>query len=347
MNKRNYVPNQPKAFWSLTKRHLLVFLKNVPSVIFTLMVPLTVLAVYIVFLRPMEVAQIKQTLIANGIIYDTATEAGELFLRGVYGIADTWMISGVLSVSCITVSLNANVVLVRDKEREIAKDFISSPILPTTIVSSYFLFNLIVTFVTNLIVYFICLIYLACYGAYMITVLDFFAIIGVILYSSVSASLLMFFICSFISTESVMSPIVAIVSAAVGFLIGAFLPSGTGPVYIEYVTMFFPGTYSTGLFRNYFMRNPLVQLKQAPELSSEAGQKFVENLENQFSLNLNFFGHRVNPTVMSLVILLFITVFAVLCCVFSSKNYMNFSRKISLKKKKKVQDAQETKEVDQ
>ena len=347
MNKRNYVPNQPKAFWSLTKRHLLVFLKNVPSVIFTLMVPLTVLAVYIVFLRPMEVAQIKQTLIANGIIYDTATEAGELFLRGVYGIADTWMISGVLSVSCITVSLNANVVLVRDKEREIAKDFISSPILPTTIVSSYFLFNLIVTFVTNLIVYFICLIYLACYGAYMITVLDFFAIIGVILYSSVSASLLMFFICSFISTESVMSPIVAIVSAAVGFLIGAFLPSGTGPVYIEYVTMFFPGTYSTGLFRNYFMRNQLVQLKHAPELSSEAGQKFVENLENQFSLNLNFFGHRVNPTVMSLVILLFITVFAVLCCVFSSKNYMNFSRKISLKKKKKVQDAQETKEVDQ
>ena len=347
MNKRNYVPNQPKAFWSLTKRHLLVFLKNVPSVIFTLMVPLTVLAVYIVFLRPMEIAQIKQTLIANGIIYDTATEAGELFLHGVYGIADTWMISGVLSVSCITVSLNANVVLVRDKEREIAKDFISSPILPTTIVSSYFLFNLIVTFVTNLIVYFICLIYLACYGAYMITLLDFFAIIGVILYSSVSASLLMFFICSFITTESVMSPIVAIVSAAVGFLIGAFLPSGTGPVYIEYVTMFFPGTYSTGLFRNYFMRNPLAQLKKAPELSSEAGQKFVENLENQFSLNLNFFGHRVNPTVMSLVILLFITVFAVLCCVFSSKNYMNFSRKISLKKKKKVQDAQETKEVDQ
>ena len=60
MNKRNYVPNQPKAFWSLTKRHLLVFLKNVPSVIFTLMVPLTVLAVYIVFLRPMEVAQWKR-----------------------------------------------------------------------------------------------------------------------------------------------------------------------------------------------------------------------------------------------------------------------------------------------
>lgn len=345
MKNKNYVPNQPKAFWSLTKRHLLVFLKNVPSVIFTLMVPLTVLAVYIVFLRPMEIAQIKQTLNANGIIYDATTEAGKLFLHGVYGIADTWMISGVLSVSCITVSLNANVVLVRDKEREIAKDFISSPILPTTIVSSYFLFNLIVTFVTNLIVYFICLIYLVCYGAYMITVVDFFAIIGIILFSSISASLLMFFICSFITTESVMSPIVAIVSAAVGFLIGAFLPSGTGPAYIEYVTMFFPGTYSTGLFRNYFMRNPLLQLKQSPELSSEAGQKFVENLENQFSLNLNFFGHRVNPAYMVLAILLAIVVFAVLCCVFSSKNYMNFSRKINLKKKKKVVDSQETKEI--
>lgn len=342
---KSELKNQYKAFWSLTGRHLLVFLKNVPTVIFTLMVPLTVFAVYVVFLRPMEITQIKQMLEANGIVYDAMTEAGERFLHGIYGIADSWMISGVLSVSCITVALNTNYVLIRDKERGVAKDFISSPILPTTITLSYFVFNLIITFITNLLVYFICLIYLVCYGAYMISILDFFAIIGVILFSSISASLLTFFLCSFISSESIMSPIVAIVSAAIGFLIGAYLPSGSAPIYIEYITMFFSGTYSTGLFRNYFMRNQIVALKACPELSSEAGQKFVTNLESQFSLNLNFFGHTVSPTMMSIVILGFIVVFTVLCCVFASKNYMNFLKKKKLirKKPKTESSAEETK----
>ncbi len=331
MEKKKFVPNQPKALWSLTKRHLLVFLKNVPTVIFTLMVPLTVFAVYIVFLRPMEISGIKETLLNNGIISDSNSD----FLHKVYGIADSWMISGVLSVSCITVALNTNYILVRDKERGIAKDFISSPILPSVISLSYLIFNLIVTFVTNLLVFFICLIYLGCYGAYMITVADFFAIVGIILLSTVSASLLTFFICSFISSESLMSSVVAIASAAIGFLIGAYLPSGMTPLYIEYVTMFFPGTYSTGLLRNWFMKTPLVCLEQSTELSTEQGKKLVEDLKNEFSLNLNFFGHNVNPSIMLLVVFGFIVVFAVLCGVFASKNYMNFSKKLKLKKKKK------------
>lgn len=331
MEKKKYVPNQPKALWSLTKRHLLVFLKNVPTVIFTLMVPLTVFAVYIVFLRPMEISGIKETLINNNIINDANSD----FLHKVYGIADSWMISGVLSVSCITVALNTNYILVRDKERGIAKDFISSPILPSVITLSYLIFNLIVTFVTNLLVYFICLIYLGCYGAYMITAADFFAIIGIILLSTVSACLLTFFICSFISSESLMSSVVAIASAAIGFLIGAYLPSGMTPVYIEYITMFFPGTYSTGLLRNWFMKTPLICLEQSSELSTETGKKLVEDLKNEFSLNLNFFGHDVTPGIMLLVVFGFIVVFAILCGVFASKNYMNFSKKIRLKKKKK------------
>lgn len=338
MKQKQNVPNQSKAFWSLTKRHLLVFLKNVPTVIFTLMVPLTLFAVYILFLRPMEITQIEQALKANNIVFDSTTEAGKVFLHRVYGIADSWMISGVLSVGCITVALNTNYILVRDKERGIAKDFISSPILPATITLSYFVFNLIVTFITNLLVYFICLIYLVCYGAFMISAADFFAVIDVILLSSISASLLTFFICSFLSSESIMSSVVAIGSAAIGFLIGAYLPSGMTPLYIEFVTMFFPGTYSTGLLRNLLMRLPLLKLEQCEELSSEAGLKFVADLKSEFSLNLNFFGHTVNPTIMGLVIFGFIILFAVLCVVFASKNYMNFSKSVHLRKKKKTQN---------
>lgn len=335
MEKENrFLPNQFGVFLSLTKRHLLVFLKNVPSVIFTLMVPLTVFAVYVVFLRNIEISGIKDAIPSG--LFDSVTETEKTeFLHGVYGIVDCWMISGVLSVSCITVALNSNYVLVRDKERGVAKDLISSPILPATITSAYIAFDIIITALTNIIVYFLCLIYLVCYGAYMISVLDFFAIIGIILLSSISAALTMFFICSFISSESVMSPIVAITSAAVGFLIGAYLPSGTGPVYIEYVTTFFPGTYSTGLLRNFFMSRPIEKLKANSLLQTTEGQAFVANIEDSFSLNLNFFGYEVKPVHMIIAIVLFLVLFAILCAIFGSRNYMNFLKKGRLIKKKK------------
>ena len=336
----NNPKTQFKALTSLTRRHLLVFLKNVPTVIFTLMVPLTIFAIYVLFLRNMEISQITGALDSAGIVIDKASREGKDFLHQIYGIADSWMIAGVLSVSCITVSLNSNYILVKDKERGIAKDFISSPIKSEIITLSYLLFNIIITFVTVLLVYFICLIFLLCYGANMISFAAFLAIIGIILLSTMSAALITFFVCSFISSDSVMSPIVAIVSAAVGFLVDAYLPAGLGPKYIQTITTFFPGTYSTGLFRNYLLNGPLDLLKKSPVLQgSSGGIEFVTVLENQFSLNINFFGLEITPGYMVLVIFLCMIVFTVLNIFFTSKNYMNFLKKRSHKSKKKKADS--------
>ena len=260
MKRNESYSSQWRAFLSLVRRHFLVFLKDVPTRIFTLMVPLAIFAVYVVFLRPMEIDEIKNFRVTNvhGLTLERLKgEQREPLRHRIYGIADCWMISGVLAVSCITVSLNSNYIVVRDKERKISMDFVSSPILPRTISFSYRIFNWIVTFRINLIVYFICLIYLAAYGAYRISFVDFLAVIGVILLSSLSASALTYFICSFIQREAVRSPIVAIVSAGVGFLIGAYRPSNRGPKYINEITRFFPGTYSAGLLRNYFRTRPI------------------------------------------------------------------------------------------
>lgn len=296
--------NQGYVFYSLTKRHLLVFFKNIPTVIFTLMVPLAIFLVYIIFLRQLETETIKTTLDTlireNQSVLGLESHADEYkeVLKKVYGIADCWMVAGVLAVSCITVSLNANYIVVRDKESMVTRDFISSPIHPNIIVASYFTFNVIVTFIVNFIVYLLCLLVLSIYGAYMISLLDFFSILGVLLLSTISASLITFFICSFINSESVMSPIVAIVSAAVGFLIGAYLPNNFGPKYIGYITTFFPGTYSVGLLRNYFLATPLSLLSKKLEGYGISG--IVDTLSEQFSLNIDFFSHEIKPGFMVL-----------------------------------------------
>ncbi len=334
--QQSKLSNQGFVFYSLTKRHLLVFFKNIPTVIFTLMVPLAILAVYIIFLRQLETTSIKQALDdiirQNNSILGMESHVDEYneIVRKVYGIADCWMVSGVLAVSCITVSLNANYIVVRDKESLVTRDFVSSPIHPNIIVASYFTFNVIVTFMVNFIVYLVCLLILYLYGAYMISILDFFSILGILLLSTVSASLIMFFICSFIKSDSVMSPIVAIVSAGVGFLIGAYLPSNFGPKYIGYITTFFPGTYSVGLLRNYFMTTPLSLLSKKLEEYGISG--VVETLSDQFALNIDFFGKEITPGFMVLVIFIFIVIFAVLNLIFSNRNFFHFT--LPFKKKK-------------
>ncbi len=322
--------NQFLVTFALTKRHFLVFVKNAPTVLFTLMVPMVILVVYALFLRPMELAQIKP-LLPSELISNTED------VRKVYGLVDTWMFSGVLAVSCITVSLNTCCIQVQDKERGVSKDFISSPIHSSSIMLSYFFFNMFVTFVVNLIVYFICLIYLVAYGAFLITALDFFAIIGVILFSTISASLITFFICSFINSESVLSAVLAIFSAAIGFLIGAYLPTNMLPKGITFLTTFFPGTYSAGLLRNYFMSSQVTQLENLlnTKYASYGAEDIINNIKSNFSFNLNFFGEDVPPLSMVIAITVFIIVFLVLNMIFSSSKYLNLSKVKNVKLKRK------------
>jgi len=335
MEQKNRYSYQLYGFWSLTKRHLSIFFKNKLTVLFTLMVPVAILLVYALFLRPMEISQIESSL--DNTLVQTLKDNGDM--KKIYGIVDSWMISGILAVSCITVSLNTCYIQIRDKENGVSKDFISSPISSKTLMFSYFVFNIIVTFVINLVVFLICFIYLAVYGAFLMSVSAFFALFGIILLSTISATLTTFFICSFINSESTMASIVAISSAAIGFLIGAYLPSNMIPESINFVTMFFPGTYSAGLFRNYFMSTPVSKLESlllSDKYSSIANaSEIINQLKSSFSFNLNFFGYEVNQGFMVLAIFLFCILFLILNIFFSSKHYLSFNKIIKKNKKKK------------
>lgn len=344
-------PNQINTLYYLVKRHIMVFFKDKSSVLFTLMVPLVVLAVYAVFLRPMEVKQLDGVISSQlGLNFnpDTANKEVLDLIHKVRGIADEWMISGVISVSCITVSLNTNAVMVHDKETGITKDFSSSPIDPTTTVVSYAIFNALVTFVVNLIVFFVCLIYLWGYGAILPDFVSSLAIIGIIVLSTISATLFTNFICSFINTGSTLASITAIFSAAIGFLCGAYLPASMMPRPVQYLTMFFPGAYSSGLLRNYFMATPFEELHSALlegskngiiSASSQEVNEFVKGVEGSFSLDMDFFGLKVSVSIMALIVLIFIGIFLILDIFFTPDSIQRFFKKSRSKRMDNSKDS--------
>lgn len=295
-------------FFQLTKRHLLVFFGNKVRVMYTLLVPVIIFVVYIFFLRDLEMLTIQNELIKIGIADDAK------MWHYCQTLVDSWMISGIIGLSTITVALQANTIIVEDKQNGVNRDFASSPIHKNVLISSYFFYNFIVTALVCFVFFLICLIYLAVMGEFLITFANVMTVFAVMLYSTVSATLMTVFVCSFVKTEGTMMSIVAVFSTAVGFLIGAYMPLGMLPVWVQGICGFIPGTYSCALLRYGFMATPLNDLTAyvTGVLQIEGAEELIGTLTSNFGYNLNFFGTTVSAQFQSLAIAIFIIAFLAL-----------------------------------
>ena len=314
-------------FFQLTKRHLLVFFKNKIRVFYTLLVPVIIFVVYLLFLRDLELGGIKSALVQMGLEkpeWKSMTDAlmqDAAFWKQMETLVDSWMICGIIGLSAITVSLQTNTVIVEDKQNGVNRDFASSPIHKNLIIGSYFFYNFIVTALICAVFLLICLIYLAAAGEFVITFAGFLTVLCVLFYSTVSATLLTVFICSAVKTEGTMASIVAIFSTAIGFLIGAYMPLGMLPTWVQGICGFIPGTYTCSLLRYGFMSTPIETLTQyvTQTLGFEHAAEMIGTITNSFGYNLNFFGVTVTPQYQAVALAVFIVVFVFLNVGFGNK----------------------------
>lgn len=295
-------------FFQLTRRHLLVFFKNKVRLMYTLLVPVIIFFVYILFLRGLELSTVQNTLYSLGIVSDAQLD------KCIGSLVDSWMLSGIAALSTITVSLQTNTVFVEDKQNGVNRDFISSPINKNVLIGSYILFNFIVTLLICIVYLVICCIYLACMNEFFLGIVDFLQIFGILLYATVSSTLMTVFISSFIKTEGTMASLIAVFSTAVGFLIGAYMPLGMMPPWVQSLCAFIPGTYACSLLRYSFMATPIAQLSEyvTQVMQLEMGQELISELTANFGYQLTFFGIQVGVEFQAVALAVFIAVFLVL-----------------------------------
>ena len=303
-----------EIFFQLTRRHLLVFFKNKVRVMYTLLVPVIIFAVYIFFLRELELSAVRNTLHDLGIAADAS------LTKYLQTLVDSWMLSGIAALSTITVSLQTNTVFVEDKQNGVNRDFVSSPINKNVLIGSYILFNFVVTLLICLVYLVICLVYLACMNEFFLGLVDFLQIFGILLYATVSSTLMTVFICSFIKTEGTMASLIAVFSTAVGFLIGAYMPLGMLPSGVQWVCAFIPGTYACSLLRYSFMATPLAELTHyvVGVMQLEGGETLIAELTGTFGYQLEFFHVQVDVGFQAVALAVFILFFLVLN-IFSGK----------------------------
>ena len=105
------------ALAGLTKRGIKIFLKDKAGVFFSLLAPLIVLMLYVIFLCDVQLDSLKA--------YLSGAEVPETLAKA---FVDGWMLAGVLSVACITVPFSAQSILVIYRESGNMSAMLVSPI---------------------------------------------------------------------------------------------------------------------------------------------------------------------------------------------------------------------------
>lgn len=308
---------------SLVKRSVKIFIKDKVGVFFSLLAPLIVLCLYVLFLSDVQMQTIEQ-----------AFEGIEIEKKLLKNFIDNWMLAGVVSVACVTVSFSAQQIMVKDKEVGVISDFLASPVKRYLISISYFIANAIVTMIICGIVLIIAFIYMAISG-WTMTVGQVFMSFGLLIMSVFLASAITSLISKLIKTTAQHSAVVGIISAAIGFFMGAFMPISIFPTAIQYVTLFIPSTYSAGLFRELFMREALNNIVDAMPVVAQ--DKIKASLEEGFSLQLNFFGEQINANKIAIVFVVVTIIILAIWAVIEICQTLS-ARQLSAEKKIKTKD---------
>ena len=282
------------ALWLLTRRNLKIFLKDRANVFFSLLAPLIVLALYVLFLGRIQEDGLLAVLEGMGI-----QGGGDQ----IAAFSDSWMLAGCMSCACITVPLCACGIMIQDKARGITQDLFISPVARWVTPAAYFCSVVVAGLAIGAIVLAVCFVWLAASGMWLLSLPDVLGCIGAFILSVISSSTLLVFVVSFFRSQGAFTALNIILGTVVGFLIGAYMPISYFPDAVQKFTYFIPGSYTAGLFRNFMMRGALEEIAQL-------SPAFAEGLRSEFSLTFDFFGAEVGISAMFVVLAAVAAVFA-------------------------------------
>lgn len=274
--------NKFLSFSLLTRRNILMFLTNKTTVFFSLLANIILLSLYLLFLKENYVSTLEE--IASGF--------GTLDTKLMNGFINSYLISGILGTTCITVALNSLIVMVKDKEDKVDLDYKSSPISKVLVSLSYFIGALISTYIIGVIFLTIGLIALSIGGTMYLSVSGIISVYLILLLGCISSTTLMIIIASFFKSSSGLGAFGGIVSAVVGFLIGAYMPISQFSDSIQIFSNVLPASHVTGLLR-YELLTPVLN-----EMNLSLGSSFTNIMSEVFALELNFFGTMISSPVM-------------------------------------------------
>lgn len=297
------------AYLGMSKRNIKVFFRDRSTVFFSILSPLIVLVLYILFLKQTYVDVINNQV--EGL-------QGLVTNKDIDTFINLWLLSGILGTSCITVALNSLTIIVVDKHQKIDYDYNASPISGPIVALSYFTGAFINTLIIGTCILTVGLVYTSVIATSYISFSSLIMIYITLIIGCASSNLIMMIVVSFFNSPSGLGAFSGIVSAAVGFIIGAYMPVSQFDLSIQTIANIIPGSHITSLFRNYLMSGVLDHINES--IIGLDGGAFSSTMKELFSFDLNVFSMKLGINQMIIYSLSSIVIFLGLNILFYKKS---------------------------
>ncbi len=215
---------------ALAERNVLCYFRDRAAVVFSMMAVFIVILLYLLFLRNM--------------LIDSYPD-----MDGMSNLIDAWVMAGILGIVPVTASAGSLQTMVEDRSTGRIRDVLVTPMSPAKIACGYILSTFIVGLAMSAMAMVVCVAYLAATGC-PLSASGLAATAALLVPSSLSGSIIIYAITSFIRSTGAFSGFFTIVSILIGFLAGIYMPTGTMPAGMQAASGIVPASHMASLFRD-------------------------------------------------------------------------------------------------
>ena len=305
-----------RGFLGLTKRNLLLFFKDKQSIIFSLLTSMIVLALYLLFLKDTFVnamdSAINQFPSLSSLIDKNDKDM----------FANLILLAGILGSAMITVPYNCLITLVKDRENKVDFDILATPLKRGEIIFSYFISAALSSVILTSMILAIGLGVIGMQGDIYLGIGEILKAFCVVALGSISATSIFMIVVLFFKSVSASGAFFGMLSAASGFIIGAYIPISQFSEAVQTVCNIFPASQITIVLRNVLINGLLEHMNTS--LNGVEQGMFVTSIKELFSFKAWLFDGYLDMTQM----LVYITVSILVCIVIQMIIYSRTYKKV-------------------
>ena len=287
-----------RDFMGFTRRNLLIYFKDKLAILFSLLTSIIVFVLYLLFLKGTFVDALTGTM--NGLENIVKSSDIDMFVNGI-------LLSGILGSAMITVPYTCLQTIVKDRESGVDSDICATPLKRWKIILSYFTSSSFCSFIMTSAILTVGLAVLSFMGDLHITAAKILASYGLMLLGSVSSTALFMLVLLFFRTSSASTAFFGILSAASGFVIGAYIPLSQFSGGVQTFCNLFPASHITSLIKNIILSGI------ADEIDASIGGldngAFITAVKETFNFSPVAFGNGFS-SVQSVI---YVCIIALLC----------------------------------
>lgn len=263
------------------KRNVLLFFKDWQSILFSLLTSIIVLVLYLLFLKGTFVSAIQSAMEQYpGLASMVPQKDIDMF-------ANLFLLSGILGSAMISVPFSCITVLVKDRANKVDYDILATPMKREQIIFAYFVSAVLTSTLLTDIILAVGLIGIRMQGNMYLNISQVVKAFSIVALGSISASAIFMIVVLFFKTVSACEAFFGILSAASGFVIGAYIPISQFSNEVQTVCNLFPASQITIMLRNILLNRLLDHINTS--LQGVDQGMFVLSLKEYFTFQAKLF----------------------------------------------------------